>query len=133
MMPCFLIHPCPQPPTNSQHPVRLSRSINAQTPTKFSSAFTAAKNTAGEKPSSDPEELTIMFNSTCQSILDTIAPLTLKKPKPAATPWLNDTTRAQRRVWRQAERRWKKDRLQISLEILRDSQQTYQKVGELAR
>ncbi|KAJ8367327.1 hypothetical protein AAFF_G00320910 [Aldrovandia affinis] len=69
-----------------------------------------------------------MFNSTCQSILDTIAPLTLKKPKPAATPWLNDTTRAQRRIWRQAERRWKKDRLQISLEMLRDSQQTYQKV-----
>ncbi|KAJ8387973.1 hypothetical protein AAFF_G00147640 [Aldrovandia affinis] len=69
-----------------------------------------------------------MFNFTCQSILDTIAPLTLKKPKPAATPWLNDTTRAQRRVWRQAERRWKKDRLQISLEMLRDSQQTYQKV-----
>ncbi|KAJ8395724.1 hypothetical protein AAFF_G00029610 [Aldrovandia affinis] len=128
MMPCFLIHPCP--PTNSQRPVRLSRSINAQTPTKFSSAFTAAKNTAGEKPSSDPEELTIMFNSTCQSILDTIAPLTLKKPKPAATHWLNDTTRAQRRVWRQAERRWKKDWLQISLEMLRDSQQTYQKVLE---
>ncbi|KAJ8362074.1 hypothetical protein AAFF_G00398240, partial [Aldrovandia affinis] len=99
-----------------------------RTPTKFSSAFTAAKNTAGEKPSSDPEELTIMFNSTCQSILDTIAPLTLKKPKPVATPWLNDTTRAQRRIWRQAERRWKKDRLQISLEMLRDSQQTYQKV-----
>ncbi|KAJ8367376.1 hypothetical protein AAFF_G00320450 [Aldrovandia affinis] len=39
-----------------------------------------------EKPSSDPEELTIMFNSTCQSILDTIAPLTLKKPKQVATP-----------------------------------------------
>ncbi|KAJ8386426.1 hypothetical protein AAFF_G00170230 [Aldrovandia affinis] len=96
----------------------------------FSSAFTAAKNTAGEKTSSDPEELTIMFNSTCQSILDTIAPLTLKKPKPAATPWLNDTTSAQRRVWRQAERRWKKDRLQISLEMLRDSQQTYQRVWE---
>ncbi|KAJ8393024.1 hypothetical protein AAFF_G00069280 [Aldrovandia affinis] len=96
-------------------------------------AFTAAKNTAGEKPSSDPEELTIMFNSTCQSILDTIAPLTLKKPKPAATPWLNDTTRAQRRVWRQAERRWKKDRLQILLEMLRDSQQTYQRVVKSER
>ncbi|KAJ8366482.1 hypothetical protein AAFF_G00353500 [Aldrovandia affinis] len=109
-------------------PIRDVGTTKAHTPTKFPSAFTAAKNTAGEKPSSDPEELTIMLNFTCQSILDTIAPLTLKKPKPSATPWLNDTTRAQRRIWRQAERRWKKDRLQISLEMLRDSQQTYQKV-----
>ncbi|KAJ8351059.1 hypothetical protein AAFF_G00157770 [Aldrovandia affinis] len=85
MMLCSLIHPCPPPPTNSQRPVRLSFHQCPDTHQVFLRLYRRKKH-CKRKPSSDPEELTIMFNSTCQSILDTIAPLTLKKPKPAATP-----------------------------------------------
>ena len=49
------------------------------------------------------------------------------------SPWLNETTRAKRRAWRQAERRWKKDRLQISLEMLRESQKAYHRAVKTER
>ena len=50
-----------------------------------------------------------------------------------ASPWLNETTRAKRRVSRQAERRWKKDRLQVSLEMLRESQKAYHRAVKTER
>ena len=118
------------PSSSNQCPTRLSRFINAETSAKFSAAFAASaqSNMARETVSADPEELMVAFNSTCLSILDSIAPLKLKKPKPKTVPWLNETTRAERRAWRQAERRWKKDGLQISLDILRERQKSYHRV-----
>ncbi|GAA6092445.1 RNA-directed DNA polymerase from mobile element jockey-like, partial [Tachysurus ichikawai] len=48
-------------------------------------------------------------------------------------PWLNDTTRALRHWCRQAERKWKKDRLQVSLEMFRDSLAAYQRALKEAK
>uniref|UniRef100_A0A669BHY4 Reverse transcriptase domain-containing protein n=1 Tax=Oreochromis niloticus TaxID=8128 RepID=A0A669BHY4_ORENI len=73
------------------------------------------------------------FNSTCTSILDSIAPLKSLRPKAHAEPWITDSVRALRRSCRSAERKWKKDKLQISFNILRDSLLTYQKAAKDAK
>lgn len=62
-----------------------------------------------------------IFNNTCSNILDSTAPLKMKKHKHNPIPWHNDTTRSLRQTFRRAERKWKKDRLQVSYEILQDS------------
>ena len=56
-----------------------------------------------------------------------------KRPKPKGLPWVNDATRALRRVCRKAERKWKHDKLQISFEILRDTRLNYQEAVKAAR
>ncbi|KAI5106744.1 protein lifeguard 3 [Silurus meridionalis] len=61
-----------------------------------------------------------------RKIMDSVAPYKVKSTNVPADPWLNDTTRALRRRCRQAERKWKKDRLQVSLEIFKNSLATYQ-------
>ena len=92
--------------------LRLSRLINPHTALKFNSAFSAHNNNISRNNDfSDPDVLVNTFNSTCSSILDSIAPLTQRKHKIKASPWLNETTRAQRHEWRQAERKWRKDGL----------------------
>lgn len=48
-------------------------------------------------------------------------------------PWLNDVTRNLRRVCRLAERKWLKDKLQISYDILRESLSNYQNAVRAAR
>lgn len=80
-----------------------------------------------------PEEFISSFNSTCSEILDWVAPFKLRSIKPKADPWLNDTTRALRRRCRQAERRWKKDKLHVSLGILRDCLSDYQNAVKEAK
>ncbi|KAL6484148.1 hypothetical protein MHYP_G00061930 [Metynnis hypsauchen] len=54
------------------------------------------------------EELISWFYSSCQTILDSVAPLKTKQPKTKTEPWFNDRTRAVRRECRRAERRWKR-------------------------
>uniref|UniRef100_A0A669E5Z7 Reverse transcriptase domain-containing protein n=1 Tax=Oreochromis niloticus TaxID=8128 RepID=A0A669E5Z7_ORENI len=71
--------------------------------------------------------------STCCSILDTVAPIKMKRPRTSHQPWLNDTIRALRRVCSQSERRWKKDRLQISYDILCRSRFLYQNSVKAAK
>lgn len=74
------------------------------------------------------EELLFLFNSTCTNNLDSIAPLKGKRVKHKLKPWLNESTRALRQICRGAECKWKKDKLQISYEIFRDSLAYFQKV-----
>ena len=74
---------------------------------------------------SNTDDLASFFNSACTDTLNQVAPLKPRKAK-LASPWLNVTTRALRRVCRQAERKWKKDKLQISYDLLRDSLNRYQ-------
>ncbi|KAL7880914.1 hypothetical protein SRHO_G00031680 [Serrasalmus rhombeus] len=69
-------------------------------------------------PNSSPDELLSLFDSICMRILDSMAPLALSCAKPALEPWLNDHTRELRCVCRRAEHKWKKDRLQASLQVL---------------
>ncbi len=58
---------------------------------------------------------------------NTIAPLKPKKSKPKTEPWLNDNFRSLRQASRRAERKWKKDKLQISYEMFKDCFATLQK------
>ncbi len=49
--------------------------------------------------------------------MNTIAPLMYKNHKPVPVPWHTESTHTLRRTSRQAERKWKKGRLQVSYEI----------------
>lgn len=52
----------------------------------FNSAFgEAASQLSGP---SNTEELPSYFGSVCQAVLDSVAPLRLKQPKPKSKPWL---------------------------------------------
>lgn len=81
----------------------------------------------------DVEELCSGFYSSCKTALDTVAPVKTRLSKPAPEPWLNDVTRAARRECRKAERKWKKDKLQVSFQMLRDSWRFYQKTVKAAK
>lgn len=59
--------------------------------------------------------------------MDSIAPYKTKEKRPNVQPWLNEQTRALRQECRRAERKWNKDKLHISLQMLRNSLIKYQK------
>ncbi len=63
--------------------------------------------------------------------MDSIAPLKLKCPKTRNQPWLNTESRVLRQKCRQAERKWKRDK--VSYQILRDCLRTYQAFVKTAR
>ncbi len=95
--------------------------LNVQFSEAFSSQFPISSSSSGM----GPEELISYFNSTCVNILDYIAPFKLKCHKTRNQPWLNSESRVLRQKCRQAERKWKQDKFQVSYEILRDMR-TYQ-------
>lgn len=72
-----------------------------------------------------PKNFLPCFDSTCTDILHPIAPFRTKPTKPLTEPWLGDNTPALRCT--RVERRWRKEKLQIPLDILRDSLCSYQK------
>lgn len=76
----------------------------------------------------DTAQLTKKFNTTFTDILDQVAPLKSlrSRNKTHTQPWFNDHTRSIRRQCRIAERKWKKDKLRVSYEMLRDSLKQYQ-------
>jgi len=124
------------PSINHQTSTKLFWKISADTGMVFSAAFEVASkscNLEGRLEELSAEEHLTLFNSTCINILDDIAPLKQKTVKPKSEPWLNDNIRTLRQTCRRAERRWKKDKLQVSYEILRDSLCTFQKAVKAAR
>ncbi len=74
-----------------------------------------------------------VFNCTCTDILDLVAPFKCKRSEPVTEVWLNDTTCTLRCTCRRAKRKWKKDCLQVSLEILKNSQLEYQRAIKAAK
>lgn len=100
--------------------------LNLQTASHFISAF--AKSDLPKLVSccdTSADELVERFNSTCTDILDSIAPFGLRRCRCPSEPWINDSIRALRGACRRVERKWK-DRLYISLGILRDCLFKYQ-------
>lgn len=79
------------------------------------------------------EELLSSFNSACTGILDTIAPLKVRRTKSKSEPWLNDSTRALQQVCRREERKWKNNKLQVSYDIFRGSLSKYQIIVKRVR
>lgn len=68
----------------------------------------------------------------CQTVVELVASLEIKKAKSRSELWLDDNNRAMGQECRRAERRWKKDRLQVSLEMLRETC-SYKKAMKAAR
>ncbi len=107
---------------------RHCRTISPVTAELFSDAFTSIDGDYSVSSCGlNTDDLTSLFYSTCQNILDTVALVRTVQPKPKVQPRLKDVTRAVRTECRRAERRWKKDRLQISLNIFKDNLDKYQK------
>lgn len=111
------------------------RCITPSVGVEFASVFMGSQFYAmnGLVSPSSPDNILSVFLSTSTEILDSIAPFRTKSIKPKVDPWLNDTTRALRQHCRQAERKWKKDKLFSSLGLLRDSLATYQKAVKAAK
>lgn len=115
-------------------PARRLRVFNSLTPQQFCTAFKNSITYSLEDFSGlTVDDCTSMFDSLCTEILDSIAPMTLKCIKPQKEPWLNKSTHVLRSACRQAERKWKKDNLQISLDLLRDCLISYQQAVKVAK
>lgn len=80
-----------------------------------------------------PDELLILFNSVCSDILDVVAQYKVRNPKLNSTPWLNNYTCSLRQECRKAKRKWRKDNLQVSLQIMRQCFSDYQAAVRTAR
>ncbi|TKS65252.1 RNA-directed DNA polymerase from mobile element jockey [Collichthys lucidus] len=78
-------------------------------------------------------ELNSWFHSSCRTILDSVAPLKTVQLKVKPEPWLNERTRAARQDCRKAERRWNKDKLQVSYQILKNCWRCYQSTVKEAK
>ncbi|XP_014185285.2 uncharacterized protein LOC106632421 [Haplochromis burtoni] len=119
---------------NSEGPPSLSRPINSEAVALFSAAF--ANSFCYEDISNAPlsvDGVVNSFISICTSILDTVAPVKIRRRKTSRQPWLNESILALRRECRRAERRWKKDQLQVSLDILHMSRSKFQKAAKMAK
>ena len=74
-----------------------------------------------------------LFSNTCLDIVNNIAPLKTKRSIKKSSPWFNDSIRLLRRNCRRAERKWLKDRLQVSYHILWESLYVFQKAVKSAK
>ncbi len=112
---------------------RLTRSLTQHSSEEFSVAYRDVCNSLESESTLlnlDADAHFNLFNSTCADIMNSIAPLKYKNHKPVPVPWHTETTRTLSRTCRQAERKWKKDRLQVSYEILRNSYNMFQKAAK---
>lgn len=92
-------------------PVQKRRIVNSCTAGQFSVAF----DQLCDRPASvNTEELSSWFHSSCRTILDSVAPIKTVQSKTKSEPWFNEETCPARRECRKAERKWKKDRLEVS-------------------
>ena len=113
-------------------PTQRRRTINPFTAGRFSAAFDQLC-VPSESTSTDAEGLSSRFHSSCRTILDSVAPQKIVQPKDKPQPWFGVETRAARWECRKAERRWKKDKLQVSFLILKDCWRSYQNTVKEAK
>lgn len=109
---------------------RRCRTFNPSAAGQFSAAFNQLC-APSASISIGTEEISSWFHSSCRTILDSVAPL--KTLQPRAKPEFSDATRTARRECRRAERMWKKDRLQVLSQILKDSWRNYQNTVKEAK
>lgn len=126
--PIVFEYTAPPPARKSFAPSCQRRIITSTTADEFTAAFRDSQFFAlnGMVSPICPDNILSFFHSTCSGILDTIAPFRHKLAKPTTDPWINDNTRTIRQRCRQAERRWKKNKLHVSLDILRACLADYQ-------
>ncbi len=129
-----VIMPCK--PALAQSGVFCSRLITTSTAVEFSEMYNSSSFVnviECPSPSLGPDELLILFNSVFSNILDVVAPYKVRKPKLNPTPWFNNYTCALRQECRKAERKWRKDKLQVSLQFMRQYFSDYQTAVRTAR
>ncbi len=112
---------------------RLSRRITPTTKDSFSSVFHEVMPSIYFSCDASVEELLSRFNSTCSNVLNAVAPFRTLQSKTRSEPWIDDSIRSLRQCCRRAERKWKKDRLHVSFEILKDTLIKYQKAVKKAK
>lgn len=113
-----------------------SHHINHFTANKFSECYLGNDITASITAHDhllSPDELISSFNTSCLAVLETVAPLKLRRPNFKPQQWLDDSTCHLRQVCRRAERKWKKDHLLVSLEIFRNSMANFQAAAKKDR
>ena len=125
----------PPPANKPSSPARRRRIFTPSTAGEFAAAFRNSQllDDCGLAPPLCPDSLLSTFQSTCSAILDSVAPFRQKTTKTKPDPWLNNHTHLLRQQCRQAERRWKKDKLLVSLGWLRDSLAAYQRALKEAK
>ena len=123
--------PCPVDKPSA--PLCLRRAISPLTASQFRSTFNESCKFPIDKCGLSADEILNVFTSTCTEILDCIAPLSPIRPKACPQPWLNESTRTLRRACRRAERKWKKDRLTVSRQILHGCLSDYQRAVKAAK
>lgn len=114
----------PRTTSIQQPPSRLIHVFSDFSSTQFTASYSdlcAIQDMDSCSSYQDADDHLDSFYSSCTAILNVVAPLKLKKHKHNSKPWLNETTRLLRQTCRRAERKWNKDRLQVSYEILKDS------------
>lgn len=77
-------------------PIRRCRGFNPSTAAHFSAVFKTMC-VPPESAPPDTEELNAWFHSSCQTILDSVAPLKARQLKAKPEPWFNERTRSVRR------------------------------------
>uniref|UniRef100_A0A8C2GGG5 Reverse transcriptase domain-containing protein n=1 Tax=Cyprinus carpio TaxID=7962 RepID=A0A8C2GGG5_CYPCA len=86
------------------------------------------------KTSEQLDDVTETMDSLFSSILNTVAPLRLRKVKEnSLTPWYNEHTRTQKRAARKMERSWRKTKLEVFRIAWRQSNLSYRKALKTAR
>ncbi len=73
------------------------------------------------------------LNTVWTDILNSIALFKCFKLKPKSEPWTDNNFRSLRQSCREAERKWKKDKLQISFGILKNCLSLYQRAVKKAK
>ena len=107
------------------------RVFNTSSASKFSERFSASLTAFNSDLNT--EELVSLFNHSCQSALDVIAPYKNKKNRRALQPWLNTHTQSLKRDCRRNERKWKKTGLHVFHQTWKDAMTNYQKAVKEVR
>lgn len=126
--------PCISHPISAD--VRLSRSYSPHFASNFNEHFmNSSSHVLLDSPllDLDADQHLGLLNSSWLNALNETAPLKPYKPKPKYEPWLNEDIRQLRQACRKAERKWKKDKLHISLQLLKASLSTYQNAVKAAK
>uniref|UniRef100_A0A8C2FQR6 Reverse transcriptase domain-containing protein n=1 Tax=Cyprinus carpio TaxID=7962 RepID=A0A8C2FQR6_CYPCA len=86
------------------------------------------------KTSEQLDDVTETMDSLFSSILNTVAPLRLRKVKEnSLTPWCNEHTRTLKRAARKMERSWRKTKLEVFRIAWRESNLSYRKALKTAK
>lgn len=112
----------------------LSRSYSSQFSTKFNQCFMdSCFHLDSPLLDFDADQHLSLLNSTWLDVSNVTAPLKPYKPKRKSVLWQNADNRLLRQACRTAERKWKKDKLQISSQLFKDCLSAYQRAAKSAK